>query len=77
MTMNIDEVKKYLNELTDKPDLLDSNLSIHELTIHEIIRAEKKYSYGLDNTTSSARQAEIERIVLLGIGKYNNEDKKN
>ena len=75
--MNIDDVKKFLSELKDKPELLDSDLSIHESTIIEIIRAEKKYSFGLEHTTPSARQEEIERIVLQGIESYNNEDKAN
>lgn len=75
--MNFDEIKNYLGKLKESPELIEGDLSIIETTIHEIILAEKKYSYGLEKTTSTARQAEIERIVIKGLEKYKHENQKD
>ncbi|MEP8912488.1 hypothetical protein ACK6SG_11210 [Enterobacter hormaechei] len=75
--MKLDDIKDFLNELSNDPALLDSDSTIIEATIHEIIRAEKKYSYGLDLTTQNNRHDEIERIVLNSLEAASNENKKD
>lgn len=75
--MDINEIKSFLSDLKDNPELLDAGVSIHESAIHEIIRAEKRYSYGLDLTTEDDRRIEIEKIVIDNLEKYNNENQKN
>lgn len=37
----------------------------------------KKYLFGIEHTTKSARLEEIEKILLKAIESLNNEDKKN
>lgn len=75
--MKLDDIKDFLNELSNDPALLDSDSTIIEATIYEIIRAEKKYSYGLDLTTQNNRHDEIERIVLNSLEAASNENKKD
>ncbi|ASM97272.1 TPA: hypothetical protein I7750_09600 [Vibrio vulnificus] len=75
--MNFEEVKDFLNQVKDSPELLDIDLSVHEKTINEVIRAEKKYLFGIEHTTKSARLEEIEKILLKSIESLNNEDQKN
>lgn len=75
--MSFDDVKGYLEELKSNPDLLDSDFSILDSTIFDIILAEKKYSYGLEKTTVTARQAEIEHIITQSIEALKNENEKN
>ncbi|KMV66865.1 hypothetical protein WB66_01615 [bacteria symbiont BFo1 of Frankliniella occidentalis] len=75
--MKIDEIKNYLSQLKENPELLDEDSSIIEMTINDIIRAEKKYSYGLGVTTQQDRQEEIEKIILNAIERNINENKKN
>ncbi|MGN8163826.1 hypothetical protein ACTJKZ_14830 [Pantoea sp. 22096] len=75
--MNIDEVKQYLETLKVHPELLNESLSSIDSTINKIILAEKKYSYGLEKTTTASRQSEIERIVLQGFEDSKNENKTN
>lgn len=77
LNMKIDEIKNYLSQLKENPELLDEDSSIIEMTINDIIRAEKKYSYGLGVTTQQDRQEEIEKIILNAIERNINENKKN
>lgn len=72
--MDFESIKNLLTEFSENPDLLDKEEDIIEGTIHDIIRAEKKYSFGLDMTTQHDRQNEIERIILTAIEKMNNEN---
>lgn len=75
--MCLDNIKEFLQQISNDASLLENDHDIIDNTIHEIIRAEKKYSYGLDMTTQHNRQDEIERIVLTAIEAVNNENKKN
>ena len=77
LNMKIDEIKNYLSQLKENPELLDEDSSIIEMTINDIIRAEKKYSFGLGVTTQQDRQEEIEKIILNAIERNINENKKN
>ncbi|TPE16804.1 hypothetical protein FJP62_08510 [Pantoea vagans] len=75
--MNIDQVKEYLEKLRIHPEMLEESLSSIDSTIYKIILAEKKYSYGLEKTTTASRQSEIERIVLQGFEDSKNENQTN
>lgn len=72
--MNVDDFKSYLEKVKENPEIIDNDYSLIESIIHNIILAEKKYTYGLEKTTAATRQTEIERIIIQGLEEYKNEN---
>ncbi|PTB31093.1 hypothetical protein [Photobacterium phosphoreum] len=72
--MNYEEIKILFNQWKDNPQSLETEISIYQQTINEVIRAEKTCLYGLEHTTDSARQELIEKIIVKAIEKNNNEN---
>lgn len=66
--MNIEEMKKALEEFQSDPDSLKDGTDDIDNLLIEIIKVEKKHLYGLESTSNSRRQDEIKKIIDKNIG---------